>query len=70
MARSHFIRDNRGLTVGRIDEDDRERRAYDACGRYLGRYDLARDHTYDQRGVLVSTGGDILSSLIFGIRNK
>ncbi len=66
MGRTHFLRDQRGLTIGRIDEDDRERRAYDASGRFVGRYDIRQDHTYDERGMVASTAGDILSSLIFG----
>ncbi len=29
MSRPHFIKDKRGLVVGRVDEDDRERRGSD-----------------------------------------
>lgn len=69
MSKSHFIKDNRGLTIGRIDEDEHSRRAYDGRGLFVGRYDRKNDHTYDNRGMVVSTAGDILSSLIFGRKN-
>ncbi len=70
MSRSHYIKDQRGLTVGRVEEDDNGRRAYDARGLFVGRYDRGNDHTYDSRGLVVSTAGDILSSLIFGRGRK
>lgn len=70
MGKSHFIKDQRGLIAGRIDEDENSRRAYDARGLFVGRYDRKNNHTYDQRGMVVSTAGDILSSLIFGRKKK
>ena len=69
MSRSRDIRDNRGLTIGRIDEDEHSRRAYDAQGLFVGRYDRNNNHTYDNRGLVISTAGDLLSSLIFGRKN-
>jgi hypothetical protein len=66
MFRSRFIRDSRGSTVGRIDNDDYGSRAYDVRGSYVGRYDRKFDHTYDSTGRLVTTSGDAISALIFG----
>ncbi len=38
MSRPHFIKDKRGLVVGRVDEDDRERRGSDLVQQLAGRF--------------------------------
>jgi hypothetical protein len=66
MFKSRFIRGSDGSLKGRIDENKVDSRAYDASGKYVGRYDRRLDMTYDNSGRLVTTSGDALSSLIFG----
>ncbi len=46
MFKSRFIRDSRGATVGRIDDDDYGSRAYDVRGSYVGRYDRKSAHEF------------------------
>ncbi|MGH7916781.1 MAG: hypothetical protein ACREQE_04875 [Candidatus Binataceae bacterium] len=66
MSSREFLKDRQGRTLGRIDDDGRERVGYDITGRMTGRYDKQRDQTLDIFGRIVTTSGDALSSLITG----
>ncbi|MGH8011296.1 MAG: hypothetical protein ACREQ4_02195 [Candidatus Binataceae bacterium] len=66
MGSREFLKDRQGRTLGRIDDNGRERIGYDIHGRITGRYDKQRDQTLDIRGQIVTTSGDALSSLITG----
>jgi hypothetical protein len=46
MFKSRFIRDSRGSTVGRIDDDYHCSLSYDVRGSYVGRYDRKFDRSY------------------------
>jgi hypothetical protein len=70
MFKSRFIRGANGLAVGRIDEDDHGSRAYDAGGKYVGRYNRFSDQTTDKSGRVVTLSGDVLAALIFGKKRK
>jgi YD repeat-containing protein len=59
-----IIRDPSGRTIGRIAESNTEKVAYDASGCRVGRYDKRTNRTYDASGRMVSSAGDVLSSLL------
>lgn len=60
----HYLRDQRGLTLGWIDDRETDQMGYDAQGLRKGRYDKQQDRTYDERGLVVGFG-NLLSALIF-----
>lgn len=58
-----YLRDQRGLTLGWIDDRDTDQMGYDSRGLRKGRYDKQHDRTYDERGLVVGFG-NLLSALI------
>jgi hypothetical protein len=62
MARQP-VRDASGRTRGWIDDTATHRTAYNQSGQTLGRYDKKADKTYDKSGHLISSAGDVLTSL-------
>jgi hypothetical protein len=69
MARQP-IRDESGHTLGWLDDTDNDHVAYDYSGKRLGRYDERADKTYDRQGRLISSSGDVLTSLFDSIFRK
>jgi hypothetical protein len=59
-----YLRDQRGLTLGWIDDRETDQIGYNAQGLRRGRYDKQHNRTDDERGLVVGTG-NLLAALIF-----